>query len=91
MRKISLTEREGQVLEQLSHGKTSQEIAESLYLSPHTVETHRKNIILKMNASNSAHLVRIAFEQGILSATESRGRVIAIIGETSLPGRASNH
>ena len=86
-----MTEREGQILEQISYGRTSQEIANTLYLSPHTVETHRKNIILKMNASNSAHLVRIAFEQGILSSEENRGRVIAIIGETSLTGRASYH
>jgi hypothetical protein len=51
-RKIELTERELQVVELAGKGYTSQEIAEQLFLSIHTVATHRKNILRKCNTGN---------------------------------------
>lgn len=61
-----LTKREKQILQLLSQGKTSQRIAEELFLSPLTVDTHRKNLLQKFNAKNSAELVNRALKQNII-------------------------
>ena len=66
MNTYTISPREYEVLDQISLGMTTREIAEALYLSPHTVESHRKNLLLKMDAKNTAGLVRRAFESGIL-------------------------
>lgn len=58
-----LTKREKQVLKFIVSGKTSSEIAKELFISQLTVETHRRNLMKKMNASNTASLVRIAIEK----------------------------
>ena len=63
----SITPRERQVLHQISYGLTSKEIASKLYVSNHTIVSHRKNLLVKMNARNVAGLIRRAFETGILS------------------------
>ena len=62
-----LSKREIQVLDLISHGLTTKEIASSLYISNHTVISHRKNLMMKMNVPNTAGMVRRAFENGILS------------------------
>ena len=64
---IAITQRERQVLDQLSLGLTTSEIASALYVSVHTIDTHRKNLLSKMQARNSAGLVRKGFEHGLLS------------------------
>ena len=61
-----LSEREREVLRLLALGHTNQEIAESLYLSVRTVETHRSHIMQKLRLSNRAELVRYAIDQGFL-------------------------
>jgi two-component system, NarL family, response regulator NreC len=61
-----LSEREREVLRLLALGHTNQEIAESLYLSVRTVETHRAHIMQKLGLSTRADLVRYAIEQGLL-------------------------
>lgn len=61
-----LTEREQEVLEQIALEKNSKEIAEALFISANTVETHRKNLILKFNVKNSVGLIRRAMELGLL-------------------------
>ena len=61
-----LTKREKQVLKLIVSGKTSNEIAQELFISHLTVETHRRNLMKKMNASNTASLVRIAIERGLM-------------------------
>ena len=61
-----LSEREREVLRLLALGHTNQEIAESLYLSVRTVETHRSQIMQKLRLSNRAELVRYAIDQGFL-------------------------
>ena len=61
-----LTKREKQVLKLIVSGKTSSEIAEELFISHLTVETHRRNLMKKMNATNTASLVRIAIEKVLL-------------------------
>lgn len=61
-----LTEREQEVLEQIALEKNSKEIAETLFISANTVETHRKNLILKFNVKNSVGLIRKAMELRLL-------------------------
>jgi DNA-binding NarL/FixJ family response regulator len=55
-----LTRREQEVLLLLQDGLTGPQIAEKLFLSHYTVETHRKNLMQKMNANNTQQLLKIA-------------------------------
>jgi DNA-binding NarL/FixJ family response regulator len=66
-----LTRREKEVLEHIANGMTNNEIAQKLFLSASTVDTHRKNLLAKLSAKNTAELVRLAFHHKIIS-TESR-------------------
>lgn len=52
-----ITPRERTILDLVSQGLTTRQIALRLNLSMHTVETHRKNLLLKYQASNSVELV----------------------------------
>ncbi|MBI4494357.1 MAG: response regulator transcription factor, partial [Chloroflexi bacterium] len=61
-----LTEREREVLRLIAAGKTSKEIAEQLYLSVHTVERHRQNIMGKLQLHNRAELIRYAIRKGLI-------------------------
>ena len=61
-----LTKREKQVLKLIVSGKTSNKIAEELHISPLTVETHRRNLMKKVNAGNTASLVKIAIEKVLI-------------------------
>jgi DNA-binding NarL/FixJ family response regulator len=69
--KPRLTRRETEILQQIAEGKTSQEIAEILFISPRTVDTHRANLIQKLGVKNSAGLVRYAIEQNLLGNQDS--------------------
>ena len=61
----SLTAREREVLKFLSEGKSNSEVAEVLGISTRTVETHRANIMNKLDLRNTAELVRYAIEHGL--------------------------
>lgn len=61
-----LTRREKQILSLLAQGKTSQVIANELFLSPLTVDTHRRNLIQKFEVKNVAELITVAHQQKIL-------------------------
>jgi two-component system invasion response regulator UvrY len=61
-----LSEREFEVFMSLARGKTTNEIAETLFLSPRTVGTHLYNIKQKLNAQNSAEIALIAMRSGLL-------------------------
>ena len=61
-----LSEREHEILRLLALGHTNQEIAETLFLSVRTVETHRAHIMQKLRISTRAELVRYALEHGLL-------------------------
>ena len=56
----TLTRREKEILILVSNGKNSQDIADMLFLSFLTVQTHRRNIMTKLNAKNTAELLNIA-------------------------------
>jgi len=61
-----VTEREIEVIKLIADGLTNIEIAEKLFLSPLTVDRHRKNIIIKLNAKNTASLINIAIHKGYI-------------------------
>lgn len=63
---MKLTFREEEILHLIAMEKTNQEIAEVLYLSLETIRTHRKNILFKLNAINTAGMIRRAFEERLL-------------------------
>ncbi|MDA8692913.1 helix-turn-helix transcriptional regulator [Saprospiraceae bacterium] len=61
-----LTNRELEVLNLLSSGYSTPEISSNLFLSTETIKTYRRNLIVKLEAKNVAHLIRIAFEKDII-------------------------
>jgi two-component system response regulator NreC len=62
----TLTEREREILKLVAEGYTNREIAENLFISVKTVETHKSNIMEKLNLHKRAELVRYAIRKGIL-------------------------
>ena len=63
---VSLTEREKEVLKLIAEENTTQEIAEKLFLSKHTIESYRKNLISKLQVKNLAGLTKHAIKMGLL-------------------------
>lgn len=62
-----LTEREREVLEKVARGKSNEEIASELFISPHTAKTHVKRIMTKLYAHDRAQLVIVAYEAGLVT------------------------
>jgi DNA-binding NarL/FixJ family response regulator len=62
-----LTRREQEVLRMISDGLTNNEIAEKMFISPLTVDSHRKNLLTKLGAKNTASLVKIAMQHDLIS------------------------
>jgi DNA-binding CsgD family transcriptional regulator len=60
------TNREKEIINEISIGKNSKEISTDLNISVFTVHAHRKNVMQKLNAKNTAHMIRISFEMGVL-------------------------
>jgi DNA-binding NarL/FixJ family response regulator len=67
-RKISqdLTKREHEILELVAEGKSNKEVAESLFISVKTVETHKTHILEKLGLRNTAELVKYAIKNNII-------------------------
>jgi two-component system response regulator NreC len=66
-----LSEREVEVLRMIAFGHTNAQIAEKLYLSVRTVETHRAHIQQKLRLSDRSELVRYALEHRLVSTAET--------------------
>jgi len=64
-KEVKLSEREKQVLQLLTEENTTQEIAKILKLSPYTIETHRKNLLSKLDVRNTTGLVKYALNVGL--------------------------
>lgn len=64
---IHLSERELEVLREISNGKTSKEISEKLFISVKTVEMHRSNLFSKLDVSNVVSLVKKAFALDLIN------------------------
>jgi DNA-binding NarL/FixJ family response regulator len=64
---VVLTDREREVLQQLSEGKSTKEMADALDVSVKTVETHRRNIMEKLDLRSVAELTKYAIREGVTS------------------------
>ncbi len=64
--KNPLSPRETEILKMLSEGKNYKEVAELIYLSPHTVKTHIKNIYSKLHVNNRAEAIYKAIKQKLI-------------------------
>jgi DNA-binding NarL/FixJ family response regulator len=63
---VWLTPREKELLAFVADGFTNSEIAEKMFLSVETINSYRKNLLFKLNARNTAVMVRIALEQRLI-------------------------
>jgi len=61
-----LTTREKEILALITQEFTTEEMAKKLFVSTKTVESHRSNLIQKLSVKNTAGLVRVAFEKGLV-------------------------
>ncbi|MBO9691239.1 response regulator transcription factor [Chryseobacterium sp.] len=61
-----LTRREKEILAEAAKGLTTNQMAEKLFISPHTVESHRKNLIEKFQTSNLSSAMKLAIEYGLI-------------------------
>lgn len=64
---ITLSKRELEIIQYVAEGFTNKEIAEKLYISTHTVNTHRKNIMQKLGLKNTAEVVIYAVKEKIIN------------------------
>lgn len=68
----TLTAREVEIVRLIAQGSKTREVAETLHLSPHTVNTHRKNIFKKLGIRSGPELVLYAVNTGIVEPTPMR-------------------
>lgn len=64
--RMKLTKREVEIIRSIARGQATPVIAEKLFVSPYTIETHRKNIFRKLNLSSVAELMRFAHENFLI-------------------------
>ncbi|HEY0740610.1 MAG TPA: response regulator transcription factor [Chryseosolibacter sp.] len=64
----TLTGRESEILALIARGKSSQQIADILFLSPHTIQSHRKSIIRKLQIKSPTQFVIHAMDLGLMKA-----------------------
>ena len=63
---VIITRREKEVLDLIANGMTNTEIAGKLFISTTTVDTHRKNLLSKLNAKNTAELIKKAIQHKMI-------------------------
>lgn len=63
---IQFTKREKEIILLLKEGKSTKDIADKLFLSTHTIESHRKNILAKTDTKNTQGMLRVIEENGLL-------------------------
>ncbi len=64
---VLLSERENEIIIFIAEGQTNAQIAETLFLSNHTINTHRKNIMAKLGVKNTAGIVMYAVKTNLVS------------------------
>ncbi len=62
----SLSKREIEIIREIAKGLTTKQIAEKLFISYYTIETHRKNILSKLQLTNTAEVILYASQSGLL-------------------------
>lgn len=75
-----ITKREKEVLELISLEYTTREIAKKLFVSTYTVDTHRRNILIKLDCKNMAGMIRKGFELGLLSHSNIDNITLSVYG-----------
>jgi DNA-binding NarL/FixJ family response regulator len=65
-KRLGLSRREQEILVLISRGLSSQRIGQTLYISKYTVETHRKNMLRKLDFNSSTELVKFAVQHGLV-------------------------
>jgi len=63
----NLTQRELEVLRKMSNGYTQEEVAFQLFVSPNTVNSHLRNIYVKLNVNSGIHAVGVALRRKLIS------------------------
>ena len=66
LKKNNLSQRELEVIQWIVKGLTSDDIATQLFISKHTVQSHRKNILRKLSLHNKADIVKFAYENNLV-------------------------
>ena len=64
---LNISEREMEIIKHIAEGLSNKEVADKLFLSTHTVTTHRKNIMNKLGVNNTAGLVLFAVRENLIS------------------------
>ena len=64
---LNVSEREMEIIKLIAEGYSNKEVADKLFLSTHTVTTHRKNIMNKLGVNNTAGLVLFAVRENLIS------------------------
>ncbi len=67
---VQLSEREQEIITLIAEGYTNTAIAEQLFLSPHTINTHRKNIMQKLGVKNTAAIVMYAVKTNLVNVNK---------------------
>ena len=67
---VHLSEREQEIITLIAEGHTNTAIADQLFLSPHTVNTHRKNIMQKLGVKNTASIVVYAVKANLVNVNK---------------------
>jgi len=79
--KTLITFREQEILQLMAQGHSSKSIAEQLGVSFHTVQTHRKNILRKLNETSTIRAVAVASNVGLLPMNRIQSQAYSIAGE----------
>lgn len=66
----SLTERELEILEQVANGKSTVEVARLLFISPHTVQSHTRNILTKLGVHSKLEAVILGLRHGLIRLSQ---------------------
>ncbi len=66
IKKYNLTKRELEILKLITHALSNKEIGKVLYISDQTVSVHRKNIMRKLGVSNTAGLIKLAYDNSLV-------------------------
>ena len=68
--KYNISERELEIIKLIAEGYINKEIADRLFISNHTVNTHRKNIMQKLGINNTPGIVLFAVKEGLVSPND---------------------
>ena len=67
MNTFTITRREKEIIQLMSRGLSSKQIAYELHISLYTVQAHRRNILKKMNQNNSISVISMALNAGLIN------------------------